>query len=1346
MKIKIFITLLLIFAAGIGFAQGICLDWLPVYLCYEDTFDISVCHDTLNPGYIYDSIYIWSSLENIRTGSSGHWYNLDASEIPILANQSYFDTGTNDWIFGWDSVYIRADSGGIVAAESTFWIFNYPPDSGWIDATMGLTICPNDSGIFYAKWLNVGGAFFWNWQSDSQIITNDFVHSEIIDTTVCIKPDHQSYSAPDSLSPGAIDTLYDPCPMPICTTFTLLPTDVVGDTMLTICRNETDTVILSESYGYDHLWIYESGTLSVGSSMVDTLIISPTNCGTSWVYYDISGAGTCSPTRLDSIAIFVPCQSYDIVVNSTIAHDTGDYYCPDETLSLCLDGDSLNSSDICWDLPGADDCDLCISYVVDTSFWAYVHFTDRFGCQYSDSIYIPVNRHLGFEFTSSKGCAGEPITFTITPDSLTAVEFVIIQFGDETWDVIDTVDSLGNYSITHTYGATGNYTAYATVYDTNGCFRMDSIWVRQSEIIADLSVESNPACRGSQIYLDASSSVVNPSGDLIYRFYDPNGDSIYFGDTPNCIDTAESSGIWYVWVIDTAAGCSSYASVSVDLKWVQIFAPDTIAAISGCERCIEISAIPHNCTDSIDFGYADSSGSIGELIPLASDEFCSQPDTTTRQYYLYVWCADCPDSRDSSLITVIPVDISATAHDTILCYGQFIPNLLDTFYATPSGMQDSVVCQVIYTTDGTGDIDTILNWTSPASIPDEFDWFPTPGNGIITYRFALDDAYGCAYEISARVTLHHPVAVLNIRPNDIICSGHIDTLDASASYSNCTGANLCYRYFELIDGVLIPFDNFADSLCCDPACSIYVPTDIPDVGNHTYAVEVCMQDVPWCCDTAYITLDVCDIGTPLVSIVGECSSDTIMAGAEIEFDVIDADSFDNFQWFVNDSPAGDSSILLYTQSVLDTLDSIVVELCAYNCEFACTSCVSDTYYLDYPPIAESTNLVAYEDSCPFIAFIGDSVIDREGDSLIFTLISGPDGISVDSAGTLRWDCPTNCDIGNFDISIEATEQNSCEGTCTLSVSIDVMNTFAGIYGMDSLWGFSCIDSANFIGDTLTLYNSSNCYDLAMMLTGDDVDECGCGFWSAGSLFWLDIDPSGLVGADLYEVPRGTYYETIYLSDCTDTDFIVLGIVVPNHIPRAASVPYEIWIPSGYDTIAITSSDFTDLDSDIVSIDNVTLTNSSQYSLSVSSSNVEIQPSPNYRNFPGIPDTLTVTASDGYGGNVTTTILVWSYNPSDIRPENRKPSVTTIVGAYPNPFNTSVWVEVENDGQNNAKLVVLDYTGKIVNQLFDGALPAGVYRFKWNGKDMSGETVPSGKYWFILNIGGRKYSLPVQFIK
>jgi len=1346
MKLKIFITLLLVFAAGIGLAQDLCVDWLPVYLCPNDTFQLDVCHDTLNPGFVYDSIYIYSSLENLSIGSSGHWYNLD-SDTAIMCNRAYFDTGINDWIFGWDSVYVRADSGGIVAAESTFWIFHYPPDSGWLDTTIGLTICPNDTGIFYAKWLNVGGAFFWNWQSDSMLVSNDFIHSDVIDTQICIEPDHQSYSAPDSLSPGVVDTLYDPCPTMICTTFTLLPNDVIGDTMLTICRNEIDTVILSESYAYDHIWIYESGTLGTGSSTADTLTISPTNCGTSWVYYDISGAGTCSATRLDSFAVFVPCQDYDIVVNSTIAHDTGDYYCSNETLSFCLIGDSLNSSDICWDLPGADNCDQCINYIADTSFWAYVHFTDRFGCRYDDSIYIPVNPPVNFAFVSSKGCAGEPITFTITPDSATVAEFVIIQFGDETWDVIDTADSVGDFVITHNYGDIGNYTAYVTVYDSNGCFRIDSLWVKQSEIVASLTAENNPACRGSRIYLDASSSTVNPSGDLVYHFYNSTGDSLYFGELPHCTDTVESADVWYIWVIDTVAGCSSYASVSVDIKWIQIYAPDTILAISNCERCIELSAIPHNCTGEVDFGYANYDTAVGELIPLSSDIFCSQPDTARTQYYLYGWCADCPDSPDSSLITVIPVDISADAHDTVLCYGQFIPNLLDTFYTTPSGMEDSLICQVIYTTDGTGDVDTILNWISPNSLPAEFDWFPTPGNGIITYRFGLNNAYDCAYEISARVTMHHPVAVLNILPNDIICYGHADTLDASASYSNCTGANLCYRYFELIGSVLIPFADFADSSCCALACSIYVPSPIPDVGTHTYAVQVCMEDVPWCCDTAYATLDVCDIDTPIVSITGECSPDTIMAGAEIEFDVFNADLFDNFQWFINNSLIGDSSELTYTQSVLDTVDSIVVELCTYNCEFACTSCVSDTYYLDYPPIANSTNLTAYEDSCPFAAFIGDSVLDRENDSIIFTLISGPDGISVDFAGTLSWDCPTNCDIGNFDVSIEAAEQNSCAGVCTLSVSIDVMNTFAGITGIDSTWGLSCVDSVNYSSDTLILYNSSGCYDLAFLLDGDDVGECDCGFWSIGSLFWLDISSaSGLVGADLYEVPRGNYYDIIYLSDCADTDSVIIEIVVPNHIPRIATVPYEIWIPSGYDTIAVSSSDFSDLDGDIISIDNGTLTNSTEYTFSVGSSNVQMQPSPNYRNFPGIPDTLTVTASDGYGGTVMARVLVWVYNPSDIRPENRKPSATTIVGAYPNPFNTSVWVEVENDAQNNAKLIILDYTGKIVNQIFDGTLPAGIYRFRWNGENMSGETMPSGKYWFILNISDRKYSLPVQFIK
>ncbi|RKZ33834.1 hypothetical protein DRQ33_03430, partial [bacterium] len=1347
MKIKIFITLILIFSAGIGLAQDLCINWFPVYLCSGECFELDVCHDTLNPGYVYDSVYIFSTLEQLATGSSGSWYPLPdtTAPLPVICNNSFFDPSIPEWVFGWDSVYIRADTNGVMAAETTIWVFHYPPDSAYIDTSRGLTICPNDTGIFYAKWLNVRGAFFWSWQKDSTFVINNFVHSDITDTAICIQPDHQSYSAPDSFSPGGIDTLYDPCPDPICTTFTLLPTDVVEDTLFTICQGIAETLIVHTTYPYDHNWVYAGSTLINSVSQSDTFQIIPTICGTTWIYYDISGSGTCSATRLDSIAIFVPCSEYEIFVNSTVPHDSGDPYCAGETLEICLEGATFDSADICWDLPGADYCTQCINYIADTSFWAYINLVDEFGCEYNDSLYIPVSPYIDFDISASKGCLGESITFTVSPDSGVLAEFVIIQFGDGSWDFIDTVDSVGDFVTTHQYDETGIYTVYVTVYDSTGCSRRDSIWIRQSTVVANLTITPNPACIGEQIYLDASSSVVYPSGRLIYHFYDPAGDSIYFGTTPHCADTIDSAGIWSVWVIDTMAGCSAYASVSVETKWVEIFAPDTIFALAGCSRCIELSAVPHNCASSVDFGYAEydtTTGLVGTMTPLSSEQFCTPTASDDRQYYVYAWCADCPDSPDSSLIVVRRATISAETHDTTLCYGQYVPNLLDSITINPAGVEDSVYCQVIFRNEETGDLDTVMDWTLIDMLPAVFDWYPVSSSGMLRYRFAFSGAFGCIREFSARVTMHHPVAVLNILPDDVVCEAHSVTLDASSSYSNCTGATFCYRYFEQISDILIPLDDFVDSFCCAPSCSIFALSSTPSVGTHTYAVEVCMEDAPWCCDTAFQTLQVCDIDSPIIATYNECSTDTILAGRELEFYALNADSFDNLLWNIitvdtsgtNSVSIGDSSIVSYTPSLTDTIDSLIVELCAFRCEFACTACDTQTFYLDYPPYADTVFVTIPEDSCPYIAFMGGSVFDRENDSLEFELISAPEGVAITAAGTLFWDCPTNCDVGSYDILIEVVEQNACQGVCTLVVSTEVINTFAGIIGIDSLWGYSCIDSANITPDTLFIKNSEECYDMSFKLASDDYGDCDCGFWDAGRLFWLDINfTSGLVGADLYNVPRETYYDTIYHSDCSDTDSVIIAISVPNHTPRIVSVPHEIWIPAGYDTVAVTSADFNDIDGDVVSIVNTIISNSINYSMTFTASDVSIHPSSNYINFPGSPDTLTVSVNDGSGGDVRVRIFVWVYDPSEIQPESRKPSQTTIVGAYPNPFNNSVSIEVENDNTNPAKLSIVDYSGKLVDILFEGTLPPGVFTFKWSADDFEKNSVPSGKYWLILNI-------------
>ena len=139
MKVKFII--LIIFLPLFAVAQGICVEWLPVYLCPEECFDVTVCYDTLGGEFFYDSVYIYSAKADSNPGmTGGAWFDPN-TEIPRICNASFI--GTTGWSFGWDSLYIRADTAGILAVDTALWVFHYPPDSGW--TLSELNICPEDS-------------------------------------------------------------------------------------------------------------------------------------------------------------------------------------------------------------------------------------------------------------------------------------------------------------------------------------------------------------------------------------------------------------------------------------------------------------------------------------------------------------------------------------------------------------------------------------------------------------------------------------------------------------------------------------------------------------------------------------------------------------------------------------------------------------------------------------------------------------------------------------------------------------------------------------------------------------------------------------------------------------------------------------------------------------------------------------------------------------------------------------------------------------------------------------------------------------------------------------------------
>ena len=782
------------------------------------------------------------------------------------------------------------------------------------------------------------------------------------------------------------------------------------------------------------------------------------------------------------------------------------------------------------------------------------------------------------------------------------------------------------------------------------------------------------------------------------------------------------------------ASCSSYAAIDVPAIWVDISIPDTIWTIEGCSRCVELGYIPYNCESDVSFGYrmADTLGGWSEIVPLPSSQFCTSPLTDTSYYRIFAWCDDCPDGKDSAETAVLPIQISAFVSDSIICFGDLMPNLLitDSINILPPSIADSILCQVVFTWDTSED--TVWDWSSISALPAEvFPGYPVQFDGMLTYRFALLGATDCAYEAVGRITMRHPVALLEIDPNDTICEMMPFSLDARESFSNCTGASLLYKYFQVIDDYFWPLSS-------DTVDSIISPDLALMAGTYTFAVVVFMEDVPWCCDTAYAELFVCDIERPEITVDGECAPGTLMVGQEAVLHVINPDEYDHFCWGIGDSLPplcfGVDSTFLYTP---ETGGTLYINLCVYTCDTACKYCRQDTFWVDEPPTCYSPwDTIAIEDDCSTMFDLSSRIVDSDGDGWWTELISGPDSLVVSESGILTWNCPTNCHIGEQSILIAVHDSSVCAAVCTLDIQLTVQNTFEGIIGIDTLFGSSCVEDS-FVSTSATLGTlfmdnpGADCHDMSLELYADDEGYCDCGYWTTEVLSWLAInDISGVITADVSDVPQGNYEDTILYSDCFAIDTIITLISVPNHSPIILTVPHEIWMISGTETSAVLLSDFDDVDGDTLDWLNYSITNSDSFSLAAVGNELILRAGATYQNFPGNPDTLQVSVTDGEL-DATAYILVW-VSETSIRHTQRKPTKTALVGAYPNPFNTSVWIEAEFDKATHARLGIYDASGRLVRKLFDGRLPASVFRFSWDGMDGNAAIVPSGRYIAVLD--------------
>ena len=91
-----------------------------------------------------------------------------------------------------------------------------------------------------------------------------------------------------------------------------------------------------------------------------------------------------------------------------------------------------------------------------------------------------------------------------------------------------------------------------------------------------------------------------------------------------------------------------------------------------------------------------------------------------------------------------------------------------------------------------------------------------------------------------------------------------------------------------------------------------------------------------------------------------------------------------------------------------------------------------------------------------------------------------------------------------------------------------------------------------------------------------------------------------------------------------------------------------------------------------------------------------------------------------------------------------PKETALLANYPNPFNPETWIPFrlaspEPNTLTSVTLSIYAADGKLVRTLALGQLPAGTYQSRsraayWDGRNMQGEPMASGIYFYTLQAG------------
>jgi ligand-binding sensor domain-containing protein len=127
-----------------------------------------------------------------------------------------------------------------------------------------------------------------------------------------------------------------------------------------------------------------------------------------------------------------------------------------------------------------------------------------------------------------------------------------------------------------------------------------------------------------------------------------------------------------------------------------------------------------------------------------------------------------------------------------------------------------------------------------------------------------------------------------------------------------------------------------------------------------------------------------------------------------------------------------------------------------------------------------------------------------------------------------------------------------------------------------------------------------------------------------------------------------------------------------------------------------------------------------------------------------PQSLVIDKSDNKWFIGSNSISILDDRPgagSDV-----KPRPFTLLGNYPNPFNSQTVIEFDLYSFGTAKLAIYNLAGQKIRELGEGNYPAGTNSVVWDGRDGNGVKASSGIYFYQLINDGRAETKKMMFLK